>query len=89
MPIPAAEPQQKQTEDGVGQKGGSGDKQLQNTENQWVQITSRGKTPGSFGEIVKAGWRGTPVAVKRILPNLSDDRLVMYVLNFLEYLSDD
>ncbi|KAG8366388.1 hypothetical protein BUALT_Bualt17G0074500 [Buddleja alternifolia] len=32
---------------------------------------------GSFGEIVKAGWRGTPVAVKRILPNLSDDRLVI------------
>lgn len=27
--------------------------------------------------IVKAGWRGTPVAVKRILPSLSDDRLVM------------
>ena len=32
---------------------------------------------GSFGEIVKAYWRGTPVAVKRILPSLSDDRLVM------------
>ncbi|KAK3042372.1 hypothetical protein RJ639_002418 [Escallonia herrerae] len=32
---------------------------------------------GSFGEILKAGWRGTPVAVKRILPNLSDDRLVI------------
>ncbi|KAM7464486.1 hypothetical protein LguiA_032607 [Lonicera macranthoides] len=32
---------------------------------------------GSFGEIVKACWRGTPVAVKRILPNLSDDRLVI------------
>ncbi|KAL8052477.1 hypothetical protein ABFX02_05G006900 [Erythranthe guttata] len=32
---------------------------------------------GSFGEIVKAGWRGTPVAVKRILPSLSDDRLVI------------
>ncbi|GMP93939.1 hypothetical protein CsSME_00043569 [Camellia sinensis var. sinensis] len=32
---------------------------------------------GSFGEILKAYWRGTPVAVKRILPNLSDDRLVM------------
>ena len=34
---------------------------------------------GSFGEILKAFWRGTPVAVKRILPSLSDDRLVMYV----------
>ncbi|XP_051145598.1 integrin-linked protein kinase 1-like [Andrographis paniculata] len=32
---------------------------------------------GSFGEIVKASWRGTPVAVKRILPSLSDDRLVV------------
>ncbi|KAL7163829.1 hypothetical protein ACSBR2_039865 [Camellia fascicularis] len=32
---------------------------------------------GSFGEILKAYWRGTPVAVKRILPNLSDDRLVI------------
>ncbi|KAL6534786.1 hypothetical protein OROGR_013461 [Orobanche gracilis] len=32
---------------------------------------------GSFGEIVKACWRGTPVAVKRILPSLSDDRLVI------------
>ncbi|KAK4423718.1 Integrin-linked protein kinase [Sesamum alatum] len=32
---------------------------------------------GSFGEIVKASWRGTPVAVKRILPSLSDDRLVI------------
>ncbi|XP_038987378.1 integrin-linked protein kinase 1-like [Phoenix dactylifera] len=32
---------------------------------------------GSFGEILKAYWRGTPVAVKRILPSLSDDRLVM------------
>lgn len=32
---------------------------------------------GSFGEIVKAQWRGTPVAVKRILPSLSDDRLVI------------
>ncbi|EXC20020.1 Dual specificity protein kinase splA [Morus notabilis] len=31
---------------------------------------------GSFGEILKAHWRGTPVAVKRILPSLSDDRLV-------------
>ncbi|KAG5068145.1 hypothetical protein JHK85_000522 [Glycine max] len=30
---------------------------------------------GSFGEILKAHWRGTPVAVKRILPSLSDDRL--------------
>lgn len=36
-----------------------------------------GKFQGSFGEILKACWRGTPVAVKRILPNLSDDRLVM------------
>ncbi|MBA0592894.1 hypothetical protein Gorai_009859, partial [Gossypium raimondii] len=32
---------------------------------------------GSFGEILKASWRGTPVAVKRILPSLSDDRLVI------------
>lgn len=32
---------------------------------------------GSFGEILRAYWRGTPVAVKRILPSLSDDRLVM------------
>ncbi|KAL8518645.1 hypothetical protein ACS0TY_009842 [Phlomoides rotata] len=32
---------------------------------------------GSFGEIVRAGWRGTPVAVKRILPNLCDDKLVI------------
>nr|GMD85553.1 serine/threonine-protein kinase STY8 [Ipomoea batatas] len=32
---------------------------------------------GSFGEIVKAYWRGTPVAIKRILPNLSDDRMVI------------
>ncbi|XP_072995344.1 serine/threonine-protein kinase VIK-like isoform X1 [Typha latifolia] len=31
---------------------------------------------GSFGEILRAYWRGTPVAVKRILPSLSDDRLV-------------
>ncbi|KAF3948827.1 hypothetical protein CMV_025226 [Castanea mollissima] len=30
---------------------------------------------GAFGEILKACWRGTPVAVKRILPSLSDDRL--------------
>ncbi|MBA0648526.1 hypothetical protein Goklo_016226 [Gossypium klotzschianum] len=32
---------------------------------------------GSFGEILRASWRGTPVAVKRILPSLSDDRLVI------------
>ncbi|KAL0336430.1 UNVERIFIED_CONTAM: Serine/threonine-protein kinase STY46 [Sesamum radiatum] len=32
---------------------------------------------GSFGEILRACWRGTPVAIKRILPNLSDDKLVM------------
>ncbi|XP_051122376.1 integrin-linked protein kinase 1-like [Andrographis paniculata] len=32
---------------------------------------------GSFGEILKATWRGTPVAIKRILPNLSDDKLVI------------
>ncbi|KAK9707215.1 hypothetical protein RND81_07G180500 [Saponaria officinalis] len=32
---------------------------------------------GSFGEILKAHWRGTPVAVKRILPSLSDDKLVI------------
>ncbi|XXG38918.1 hypothetical protein AAC387_Pa01g0015 [Persea americana] len=35
-----------------------------------------GLSYGSFGEILKASWRGTPVAVKRILPSLSDDRLV-------------
>ncbi|KAK6163150.1 hypothetical protein DH2020_002991 [Rehmannia glutinosa] len=38
---------------------------------------------GSFGEILKACWRGTPVAVKRILPNLSDDKLVMHEVNLL------
>ncbi|GAA0184936.1 non-receptor serine/threonine protein kinase [Lithospermum erythrorhizon] len=32
---------------------------------------------GSFGEIVRAYWRGTPVAIKRILPKLSDDKLVI------------
>ncbi|GLT27831.1 hypothetical protein SLA2020_028020 [Shorea laevis] len=32
---------------------------------------------GSFGEILKVYWRGTPVAVKRIRPSLSDDRLVI------------
>lgn len=32
---------------------------------------------GSFGEILKAKWRGTPVAVKRILPALSDDKMVV------------
>ncbi|KAK4403046.1 Integrin-linked protein kinase [Sesamum angolense] len=32
---------------------------------------------GSSGEILKAYWRGTPVAIKRILPNRSDDRLVI------------
>ncbi|KAG8099290.1 hypothetical protein GUJ93_ZPchr0013g36090 [Zizania palustris] len=32
---------------------------------------------GSFGEILKANWRGTPIAVKRILPSLSGDRLVI------------
>ncbi|KAL0751168.1 hypothetical protein Bca101_033171 [Brassica carinata] len=32
---------------------------------------------GLFGEIVKAYWRGTPVAVKRMLSSLSDDRLVI------------
>lgn len=32
---------------------------------------------GSFGEITKAFWRGTPVAVKTILPSLSDDRLIV------------
>ncbi|KAF2290115.1 hypothetical protein GH714_002672 [Hevea brasiliensis] len=36
-----------------------------------------GLSYGSFGEILKAYWRGTPVAVKRILPSLSDDRLVI------------
>ncbi|CAM6096215.1 unnamed protein product [Calypogeia fissa] len=32
---------------------------------------------GSFGEIKLTHWRGTPVAVKTILPALSDDRLVV------------
>ncbi|XP_073315664.1 serine/threonine-protein kinase VIK-like [Primulina huaijiensis] len=32
---------------------------------------------GSFGEILKVSWRGTPIAVKRILPSLSDDKLVI------------
>ncbi|GFP81068.1 probable sugar phosphate/phosphate translocator at2g25520 [Phtheirospermum japonicum] len=32
---------------------------------------------GSFGEIVKACWQGTPVAVKCTLPSLSDERLVI------------
>ncbi|KAJ6983892.1 hypothetical protein NC653_026650 [Populus alba x Populus x berolinensis] len=41
---------------------------------------------GSFGEILKASWRGTPVAVKRILPSLSDDRLV--ISSFWEAVTD-
>ncbi|KAJ7545220.1 hypothetical protein O6H91_09G110900 [Diphasiastrum complanatum] len=32
---------------------------------------------GSFGEIRKVTWRGTPVAVKTILPSLVKDRLVV------------
>ncbi|MCO5614651.1 hypothetical protein L7F22_068935 [Adiantum nelumboides] len=32
---------------------------------------------GSFGEIRKTFWRGTLVAVKTILPSLSDDRLIV------------
>eukprot|EP00250_Pteridium_aquilinum_P015414 c22565_g4_i2 orf=1921-3243(-) len=32
---------------------------------------------GSFGEIRKTVWRGTQVAVKTILPSLSDDRLIV------------
>ena len=32
---------------------------------------------GSFGEIRKTFWRGTPIAVKTILPSLSDDRLIV------------
>jgi serine/threonine protein kinase len=32
---------------------------------------------GSFGEIRKALWRGTPVAVKTIRPSLSNDRMVV------------
>jgi tRNA A-37 threonylcarbamoyl transferase component Bud32 len=32
---------------------------------------------GSFGEIRKASWRGTPVAVKTIRPSLSKDRMVV------------
>jgi serine/threonine protein kinase len=32
---------------------------------------------GSFGEIRKAIWRGTPVAVKTIRPSLSNDRMVV------------
>jgi len=42
---------------------------------------------GSFGEILRASWRGTPVAVKRILPSLSDDRLVTWVY-YLHYALD-
>ncbi|KAG8383070.1 hypothetical protein BUALT_Bualt05G0146400 [Buddleja alternifolia] len=51
------------------------DWEIDPTELDFSSSTLIGK--GSFGEIVKAGWRGTPVAVKRILPNLSDDRLVI------------
>ncbi|KAK4763720.1 hypothetical protein SAY87_013158 [Trapa incisa] len=40
-------------------------------------LTSNVIGKGSFGEILRTGWRGTPVAVKRILPLLSDDRLVI------------
>ena len=32
---------------------------------------------GSFGEIQKALWRGTPVAVKTIRPSLHDDKMVV------------
>eukprot|EP00246_Nothoceros_aenigmaticus_P011252 TRINITY_DN2997_c0_g1_i2.p1 TRINITY_DN2997_c0_g1~~TRINITY_DN2997_c0_g1_i2.p1 ORF type:complete len:449 (+),score=57.07 TRINITY_DN2997_c0_g1_i2:63-1409(+) len=32
---------------------------------------------GSFGEIRKAQWRGTPVAVKKIIPALANDDLVV------------
>ncbi|KAL8137795.1 hypothetical protein V2J09_003796 [Rumex salicifolius] len=32
---------------------------------------------GSYGEIIKARWRGTPIAVKRMLPSISDDRLAI------------
>lgn len=32
---------------------------------------------GSFGEIRKAFWRGTPVAVKTIRPSLSNDQMVV------------
>eukprot|EP00252_Welwitschia_mirabilis_P011049 TRINITY_DN2486_c0_g1_i10.p1 TRINITY_DN2486_c0_g1~~TRINITY_DN2486_c0_g1_i10.p1 ORF type:complete len:414 (-),score=77.09 TRINITY_DN2486_c0_g1_i10:208-1449(-) len=32
---------------------------------------------GAFGEIWKATWRGTPVAVKRITPSLSKDKSVI------------
>ncbi|KAH7283783.1 hypothetical protein KP509_34G023800 [Ceratopteris richardii] len=32
---------------------------------------------GSFGEIRKTVWRGTSVAVKTILPSLSDDKLIV------------
>ncbi|KAI3799833.1 hypothetical protein L1987_35137 [Smallanthus sonchifolius] len=39
--------------------------------------SSRIVRKGSFGEIVKASWCGTPAAVKRILPSLSDYRFVV------------
>ncbi|KAK4261058.1 hypothetical protein QN277_004109 [Acacia crassicarpa] len=45
------------------------------TELDFSHVVRIGK--GSFGEILKAHWRGTPVAVKRILPSLSDDKLVV------------
>ncbi|PIN03932.1 Tyrosine kinase [Handroanthus impetiginosus] len=51
------------------------DWEIDPTELDFSNSTLVGK--GSFGEIVKASWRGTPVAVKRILPSLSDDRLVI------------
>ncbi|KAL7132795.1 hypothetical protein ABFS83_12G098000 [Erythranthe nasuta] len=38
---------------------------------------------GSFGEVLKANWHGTPVAVKRIIPNLSEDRSVTHEVNLL------
>ncbi|XP_044490166.1 integrin-linked protein kinase 1-like [Mangifera indica] len=51
------------------------DWEIDPTELDFSNTTTIGK--GSFGEILKASWRGTPVAVKRILPSLSDDRLVV------------
>ncbi|QCD82556.1 integrin-linked protein kinase 1 [Vigna unguiculata] len=51
------------------------DWEIEPTELDFSTSTRIGK--GSFGEILKAHWRGTPVAVKRILPSLSEDRLVI------------
>ncbi|KAL2614168.1 hypothetical protein R1flu_025860 [Riccia fluitans] len=51
------------------------DWEIDPTEIDLTNSTKIGK--GSFGEIRKVLWRGTPVAVKTILPALSDDKLVV------------